>query len=377
MIKRLLLIMTVIGVGISGLFCGNTVTSYAEKSAFVSKDTGLDGNEQPFKGMECEQDLYYIHRTYDGKAAYYQWLTPFDDDGGRDERLYLAINTLDGSENKKTRTVKSKAFKEIDNPGFNITRQDKKGNVYEIHNTKKEAKGFWSKKRKPMNSYLCMYDKKGNRKIRFKVAKYSWESNYSISDMYIKSGKVYIAFNYYMKSEPMRIKVYNIKTGKKIKQVKLTGQSGSYSEAKIKYTGSGLYVLSDDRVERYSLDGSKLKNTYMLPDNNKWVALTNGVMQICNNPNAYESDLYTLFEKECFSVTDSYVYYINADGLYRADIKGGSGFELIFNASGDAYFTGGYTISDMVCIDDDTFYTVVQEGPDEPHLPTHIIKYSR
>ncbi len=372
--KKVLLMATIVLAGILGLLCRKEV-SFAEEGAFISKDTGLSGNE-PFEDMECEQQPYSMQRTADGKAVYYQWLTP----KASGKKVYLGINTLDGSADKKTRIIKSKKFREIANAGFNITRQDKKGNIYEIHNTRKESRLFWGKKEKPMNEYLCIYDKKGNQKARFKVAKRTMSSDFDVVDMYIKSDKIYIVFMYNKYNEKksyLQVKVYNAKTGKKIRQNKVAGRSSTDSSVKVKYADSGLYILEDNSIERYSHDGRKLKNTYALPDNNKGLASVNGAMQMWDDLYLDNSDI-CVYRKECFSVTDSYIYYCNAGGLYRASIGTDQGFELIFNASNDSYFTGKYTFFDMVVVADDTFYVFMQEGSDDDiHVPTHIIMYKK
>ncbi len=364
--KKILLVMSGMCVVIAGLLCGKQMEAFAQEASqmpaavYTSIDTGLNGSEQPIDGMECERDLYNMYRTNDGKAVYYQWLTPLD---SSENKVYLAVNTLDGSGNKKTRIVKSRTFKKIYNVGFNITRQDKNGNVYDIHRTKP----YKNKK----NESLYVYDKKGNCKKIVVIGHNTKKSVYWASDMHIKAGKVYIVFNKYKGKGPgMKVETYNLKNGKRIKQSKLLKDSGSYPSERVKYTDSGLYILLYDRIERYSLDGSKLKNTYMLPDVSKKY-----VKKLYENLYAKDGYEYESFSRECFSITDSYVYYSNADGLYRADIKGESGLEHIFNAESDTYFASEYSFYDMVCLDDNTFYMIV--GPDEPHTLLHIIKYSR
>lgn len=373
--KKGLLKMSIALAGVVVLLCWNAEAAFAEESTFISKDTGLSGAEHPFSDMECEQQPYTMQRTSDEKAVYYQWLTKRSG-----KKVYLGINTLDSSARKKIRIVKSKKFREISNIGFNITRQDKKGNVYEIHNTKKENRLFWGKKEKPMNEYLCIYDKKGHQKAEFKVAKRTMSSDFSVADMYIKSNKIYIAFiynGYNVKKTYLQIKVYNAKTGKKIRQNKITGMPDVGSDVKVKYADSGLYILEDDRICGYSHDGTKLKYTYVLPDNNKGLVSENGVTYMWNGLYLDNSDI-RVFRKEGLSITDSYIYYCNADGLYRAGIETNQRFELIFNASNDGYFTGKYTFFDMAAVSDDTFYVLMQEGSDDDiHVPVHIIMYKK
>ena len=374
--KKILLVMSGMCVVIAGLLCGKQMEAFAQEASqtpaavYTSSDTGLNGLEQPIEGMECEMDLYNMYRTNDGKAVYYQWLTPrFTSFDSSKYKVYLAVNTLDGSGNKKTRIVKSKTFKKIYNVGFNITRQDKNGNVYDIHSIKNKNKPYKDKK----SESLYVYDKKGNCKKIAVIGHNTKKSVYWASDMHIKAGKVYIVFNKYKGKGPgMKVETYNLKNGKRIKQSKLLKDSGSYPSERVKYTDSGLYILLYDRIERYSLDGSKLKNTYMLPDVSK-----KDVKKMYENLYAKDGYEYESFPRECFSITDSYVYYSNADGFYRADIKGESGLEHIFNAEADTYFAGEYSFYDMVCLDDNTFYMIAGEGPDEPHTPEHIIKYSR
>ena len=98
-------------------------------------------------------------------------------------------------------------------------------------------------------------------------------------------------------------------------------------------------------------------------------------MQILNDTSDMDGDIYN---KEEFSISDKYIYYCNADGLYRADIQAGTGFAMIFNASEDAYFTGEYHFYDMVYSDADTFYIfMTDDAEDDAENPTRIVMYKR
>ncbi|MCI8308359.1 MAG: hypothetical protein HFH14_09975 [Lachnospiraceae bacterium] len=337
----------------------------AEGNTFTSNDTGFayKANRQgaPQK----------LEKAGDGTVRYYEWLSS----GGNLNNLRLSINTFNGASGAKSRSVKSKNFKKINEPLYDFVYQDKKGNVYGIHNTKKESRLF-HKKEKSMNEYMFIYDKNGNVKSKLKITKHNYSQNVTMHDIMIKGNKIYVAFekgNYKKGKYSLYINVYNKKTGKQLSQkTHILKAHNRYN--KVKYSDSGLYILLGDRIERYSIDGKKLKGTYMLPNNNKKTAKVNGSMQKWDNNN-YNPDVST-YNKEEFSISGNNIYYCNADGLYSTHINAGSAFSLLFDAVNDAYFAGEYSFFDMVYTDADTFY-ILMTNYAEGEEPTHIIRYSR
>lgn len=337
----------------------------AEGNTFTSSDTGFT-----YKANR-EGDPMKLEKGGDGTVRYYEWLS-----SGKDvSNLRLSINTFNGASGAKSRSVKSKNFKKIAEPLFDFVSQDDKGYIYGIHNTEKEHKDFMDKN-KSMNEYMYIYDKNGNVKSNFKITKHSYSQNVTMHDIMIKGNKIYVAFekeNYKTGKYRLYINVYNKKTGKQLSQKTQTIKAHN-SDNKVKYSDNGLYILLDDRIERYSIDGKKLKGTYMLPNNNKKIANVNGSMQISNDNN-YNSGVLT-YNKEEFSVSGNKIYYCNADGLYSMNVNTDSGFSLLFDAANDTYFAGEYTFFDMVYTDADTFYKLMANHTDA-EKPTHIIRYSR
>ena len=125
--------------------------------------------------MDCEIGPLKLEKAGDGSVRYFEWYNSLKSD---DDRHWLSINTFNSMSRRRSKLIKSKYFKEIDGPEFNVIKQDKKG----------------------------------NRKAKFAIAKHNFDIR--VYDILIKANKIYVVLekkDSKTDKDCLYVKVYNKK----------------------------------------------------------------------------------------------------------------------------------------------------------------------
>lgn len=307
-------------------------TTDAKTGKFVSKDTDANRKKKP--------SLYGVWKLEDGggnSVRYYRFT----------EKSFLSyIKTADGKITKNK--ITSKDFQEH---RHKAVKQDGKDNVF--------AAG---------TLYLYEYDKKGKVKNRFDI------SGNKVIDFCVRDNEIFaVCEQTEYKTKKSKLNIITLDRNKAVCSAAAILYDDCFGAGieteslnKIKYLDDGLYILKNDLIEHYSFDGKNKMHTYKLPK---------GLAKLVSKGIAgYEMKKYN---KQEFGKCGKYVYYTNADGVYRCRADGKSEFKLFFDAKKDKYFNGKFDFIDMVNTSADTFYVMMREsGEDELDFATHIIAYS-
>lgn len=158
------------------------------------------------------------------------------------------------------------------------------------------------------------------------------------------------------------------KTGKLLSSKKIynTGGIGAFNDTIVKIVDGKVYMIQEKKIVSYSLKGKRISE-YGIPEET-----TNSTDMA--NGDSIASRL--TFKK--YDVYGDYIYFCNANGVYRCSITGNGGFLLFYDASTDENFSEKYGLVDMKVTNDNMFYLLlIDESSVDEGIPTKLVKYTK
>ena len=212
------------------------------------------------------------------------------------------------------------------------------------------------------------YNKKGKKIFSFKdKPQTKKKSQWSVKEVWKQNNKIYYVVSESntanLKKETLHIRCLD----KKNKKIISDNAFKVERHSNIKHEDGKIYVLTDKNVDMYSNTGKKL-NSYRLPEGER------------NYDNVGDVQRNYLEFHE-YDVCGKYIYYCNANGIFRCDAKKSNNFELYYDAKDDEFFGKEYGVVDMCFADNNTFYIMLNHCNDFEACmyvtASKIIEYSK
>lgn len=222
---------------------------------------------------------------------------------------------------------------------------------------------------KGKNVILDTYNLKGKRIFHFedkvKSGKNEWAD---VSNVYEKGKYIYYLYSKVdtdMWKKDIYLNRVNKKTGKLMYSKRIYKDVEHTKICDIKFINGKVYLLQEDKIVSHSLKGKKLCE-YSLPE---------GKTFFSDTFNGYSIVPRLTFKK--YDVYGDYIYFCNANGVYRCSITDNDGFSLFYDASTDEYFSDKYGLVDMKVTNDNMFYLLLMdEAFVDAGIPTKQVKYT-